>query len=63
MGMRVERYEKRFEKVSGWYISSAKTRAVDDDVTPDHERRECLNRVRNDRARRLRTGNKFWNTF
>ena len=58
VGMRVERDEKRYdrEKVSGCCLSSATTRAVDDDVTTDPDRRACRNRVRCDRVRRLRAG-------
>ena len=56
--MRVERDEMSPDrtKVSGCCISPTSTRAVDDDVATDPERRACMNRVRHDRVRHLRTG-------
>ena len=58
VGMRVERDETRSGRktVSGCCISPTSTRAVDDDVATDTERRACRNRVRYDRVRHLRTG-------
>ena len=57
VGMRVEGNEKRSgrTKVSGCCISPTPTRAVDDDVETDPERRGCRNRVRHDRVRHLHT--------
>ena len=53
VGMRVERDETNpgRTKVSGCCISPTSTRAVDDDVATDPERRACRNRVRHDRVR------------
>ena len=58
VGMRVERDETRSDrtKVSGCCISPTATRAVDDDIATDPERRACRNRVRHERVRHLRTG-------
>ena len=58
VGMRVERDETNpgRTKVSGCCISPTSTRAVDDDVATDPERRACRNRVRHDRVRHLRAG-------
>ena len=58
VGMRVERDETSpgRTKVSGCCISPTSTRAVDDDVATDPERRACRNRFRHDRVQHLRTG-------